>query len=167
MSKSLGNYIGLDETPENNYGKTMSIPDSAMRNWFELVTRWTPGRISALLASIERKDIHPMEAKKELAREIVAIFDGDEAADRAAAHFASVHQNRQQPRDIATRVLDRALPLVDLIVDAGFASSKSQARRLIRQGAVRLNDQRITNVETTLSSGGVLQVGKRHFIKLS
>ena len=166
MSKSVGNYIGLDETPENKFGKTMSIPDSALRNWFELVTRWTPGQINALLASIERKELHPMKAKKELAREIVAIFDGNEAADRAAAHFASVHQNRRQPRDIASRVLDRPLALVDIIFEAGFASSKSQARRLIQQGAVRFNDQRIADVETVLSSEGVLQVGKRHFMKL-
>jgi tyrosyl-tRNA synthetase len=167
MSKSTGNYVGIDETPENKYGKTMSIPDSAMRNWFELVTRWTPGQVRALLESVEKQALHPMEAKKKLAWEIVAALDGNEAADRAAIHFESVHQARQQPRGMDSWILDGAIGLVDLIYEAGFASSKSQARRLIQQGAVKFEGRRVIDVDAKLNSEGVLQVGKRLFMKIS
>jgi tyrosyl-tRNA synthetase len=168
MSKSLGNYVGVDELPEDKYGKTMSIPDEAMRNWFELVTRWTPGRIDALLGAVQRGETHPMEAKKQLAWEIVAVFDGDDAADRAAAHFARVHQRRKLPEKIETRALDEPVNIVDLIFDAGFAPSKSQARRLVQQRAVRLDGDVVSSIDTEVSPEGeqILQVGKRRFLRL-
>ena len=169
MGKSKGNYVGLTEPPEDKYGKTMSIPDSAMRNWFELVTRWAPEQINELLARVERAETHPMEAKKQLAWEIVSIFDGDDAAGRAAAHFERVHQERQLPEDMPTRVLTGPTNIVDIIYDAGFASSKSQARRLVQQGAVKLDGERLTSIEADIevTEQTVLQVGKRRFLTLS
>ncbi len=168
MSKSTGNYVGIDEAPEVKYGKTMSIPDSAMRNWFELVTRWKPDQINELLGAVERGEVHPMEAKKKLAWEIVSIFDGDEAADRAAAHFERVHQQRKLPENIPSHNLTGPTNIVDVIYDAGLARSKSEARRLVQQGAVRLDDERVTSIETEVGVRGeqVLQVGKRRFIRL-
>jgi len=166
MSKSTGNYVGIDEAPEDKYGKTMSIPDSAMRNWFELVTRWTPERIDELLAAVERGEVHPMEAKKKLAWEIVSIFDGDEAADEAAAHFERVHQQRELPKDMPTHSLAGPTNVVDIIHGAGFARSKSEARRLVQQGAVKLDGEQIASVEAEIKVGGVLQVGKRRFLQL-
>jgi len=168
MGKSKGNYVGLTESPEDKYGKTMSIPDSAMRNWFELVTRWTPEQINELLGAVERHEVHPMEAKKRLAWEIVSIFDGDETADRAAAHFERVHQKRKLPKDMPSRVLTSPINLVDIIYDAGFAPSKSQARRLVQQGAVKLDGERLTDIEADIAveEEKILQVGKRRFLKL-
>ncbi len=166
MGKSKGNYVGIDEAPEDKYGKTMSIPDTAMRNWFELVTRWTPEQINDLFDTVERGELHPMEAKKKLAWEIVSIFDGDEAADKAAAHFARVHQQRELPQDMPYRLLSGPTNVVDIIHDAGFAPSKSQARRLVQQGAVKLDGERITDIETDIESAGTLQVGKRRFLQL-
>jgi tyrosyl-tRNA synthetase len=168
MSKSTGNYIGIDEAPEDKYGKTMSIPDSAMRNWFELLTRWSQEQIDELLTAVEGDELHPMEAKKKLAWEIVSIFDGDEAADRAATHFARVHQQRKLPEDMPSRVLTGPTNVVDIIHDAGFAPSKSQARRLVQQGAVKLDGERIASIETEIEINGeqVLQVGKRRFLRL-
>ena len=170
MGKSKGNYVGIDEPPEDKYGKTMSIPDSAMRNWFELVTRWMPDQINELLDTVERGDLHPMEAKKKLAWEIVSIFDGDEAADQAAAHFTLVHQERRLPEDMLSRVLTGPTNIVNIIHDAGFAPSKSQARRLVQQGAVKLDGERITDIETEIDVESeeekVLQVGKRRFARL-
>jgi len=168
MSKSMGNYIGIDEAPEVKYGKTMSIPDSAMRNWFELVTRWTPAQIEALLEAVARGEMHPMEAKKQLAWEIVSIFDGDEAADRAAAHFERVHQQRKLPEDMPTQTLAGPTNVVDVVHAAGFARSKSEARRLVQQGAVKLDGERITSIEAEIDAEGerVLQVGKRRFLRL-
>jgi tyrosyl-tRNA synthetase len=166
MSKSTGNYVGIDEAPEDKYGKTMSIPDSAMRNWFELVTRWTPAQIDGLLEAMEQGEIHPMEAKKKLAWEIVSIFDGDEAAARAVAHFERVHQQRELPKDIPTHSLAGPTSVVDVIHGAGFARSKSAARRLVQQGAVRLDGEQIASIEAEIEAGGVLQVGKRRFLRL-
>jgi tyrosyl-tRNA synthetase len=168
MSKSTGNYVGIDEAPEDKYGKTMSIPDSAMRNWFELITRWTPEQIDELLAAVERGQVHPMEAKKKLALEIVSIFDGDKAADRAAAHFERVHQQRELPQDMSTHVLTGPTNVVDVIHGAGFARSKSEARRLVQQGAVKLDGERVSSIDVQIAVAdeGVLQVGKRRFLRL-
>ena len=168
MSKSTGNYIGVDEAPEEKYGKTMSIPDSAMRNWFELVTRWAPTRIDRLLERVERSETHPMAAKKELAREIVSIFDGDEAADRAAAEFERVHQERKLPDEMPARMLEGPTRVVEVIHTAGYARSKSEARRLVQQGAVKLDGVRVTSIEAEIDAGDehVLQVGKRRFLRL-
>ncbi len=168
MSKSTGNYVGIDEAPEDKYGKTMSIPDSAMRNWFELVTRWTPEQIDGLLSAVERGEMHPMEAKKQLAWEIVSIFDGDEAADRAAARFERVHQQRRLPEDMPVRALVGPTNVVDVIFDAGLARSKSAARRLVKQGAVKLDGERVASIEAEIEVDDqrVLQVGKRRFLRL-
>jgi len=169
MSKSTGNYVGIDEPPEVKYGKTMSIPDSAMHNWFELVTRWRPAQTNELLGAVEQGEVHPMEAKKQLAWEIVAMFDGDEAADRATAHFERVHQQRELPAEMPTHALAGPVRVVDVIFAAGFARSKSDARRLVQQGAVKLDGQPVSNIEAQVEAGAerVLQVGKRFFLRLT
>jgi tyrosyl-tRNA synthetase len=170
MSKSTGNYVGVDEPPEDKYGKTMSIPDSAMRNWSELLTRWTPDQIDDMLEAVEQGEVHPMEAKKQLAWEIVSIFDGDEAADEAAMHFKRVHQKRQLPEDMPTYPLAEPENVVDVIAAADLARSKSQARRLVQQGAVRTDGEKITDIGTDIEVDEgeevVLQVGKRRFIRV-
>jgi tyrosyl-tRNA synthetase len=139
-----------------------------MRNWFELVTRWKPQRIEELFAAVARGDVHPMDAKKQLAWEIVSIFDGDEAADKAAARFKRVHQQRQLPDDMPERHLPVPENVVDIIAGANLARSKSQARRLVQQGAVRLDGERIDDIDTDIAveDEAVLQVGKRRFVRL-
>jgi len=170
MSKSTGNYVGVDESPEDKYGKTMSLPDEAMRNWFELLTRWEPEQIDELLHAVEEGKIHPMEAKKQLAWEIVSIFDGDEAANRAAKHFERVHQQRKLPENIETVLLSEPKNVVDIIYDAEFTRSKSQARRLVQQGAVRLDGEKIKDVgadiEVEPGEEKIFRVGKRRFLRL-
>jgi tyrosyl-tRNA synthetase len=168
MSKSTGNYVGIDEGPEIKYGKTMSIPDEAMRNWFELVTRWDPVRIVGLFDGLESGDVHPMDVKKQLAWEIVSIFDGDEAAGAAAQRFERVHQKRELPKDMPLFGLSGPTKLVDIIFDAGLAPSKSQARRLVKQGAVRLAGERVVSADEIAEGDreAVLQVGKRFFLRL-
>jgi tyrosyl-tRNA synthetase len=168
MSKSIGNYVGLIDSPEDKYGKTMSIPDAAMRNWFELVTRWTPERIDDLLRAVERDEIHPMEVKKRLAWEIVSIFDGDDAADQAAAHFERVHQQRKLPEDIPSVVVAGPVNIIDIIYDAGLVRSKSEARRLVHQRAIKLDGEPIVSIEIDIqvTAAKVLQIGKRRFLQL-
>lgn len=167
MSKSIGNYIGITEPPEVMYGKIMSLPDEAMHNYFTLVTRWSPAEIARMEAEIADGTLHPMEAKKRLAWEIVDIFWGSAAADEAAAHFARVHQQRELPEDMPEHTLTAPVKLVDLLCTLGLASSKSNARRLIQQGGVRLDDERIDDIEALVNPGEhVLQVGKRNFVRL-
>ena len=168
MSKSTGNYVGVNEPANVKYGKTMSIPDAAMRNWFELLTRWAPERIEDVFDDMGAGKTHPMEVKKQLAWEIVSIFDGDEAADRAAARFERVHQRRKLPEEMPIYELRGPENVVDVIAAAELTPSKSQARRLVQQGAVRLDGERIEDIDTELSidEEAVLQIGKRRFLRL-
>jgi len=167
MSKSLGNYIGIDEPPEVMYGKVMSIPDEAMDNYFDLVTRWSPEEIARIKAGLADGSIHPRDAKMRLAWEIVDAFHGHEAADAAQEHFRTVFQRRELPPDMPVWELSGPVNIVDLIFEAGLSRSKSDARRLIQQGAVRLNDEPVTGIETTVEPHeGVLRVGKRRFLRL-
>jgi len=168
MSKSMGNYIGIDEPPEVMYGKVMSIPDEAMPNYFDLVTRWSPDEIARTNADLACGSLHPRDAKMRLAWEIVDSFHGHEAADAAQEHFRTVFQKRELPPDMPTREMDGPVNVVDLIFEAGMARSKSDARRLVKQGAVRLDGEQVTDIETLVEPGDVvLQVGKRRFLQLT
>ncbi|MCD4739403.1 MAG: tyrosine--tRNA ligase [Anaerolineae bacterium] len=167
MSKSLGNYIGISEPAEIMYGKVMSLPDEAMLNYFNLATRWTPSKIATLEKRLATGKLHPMQAKKELAWEITDIFHGSEATDKAAQRFARVHQRREKPENMPTFELREPMRLIDVIAEAELASSKSQARRLIQQGGVHLDDVQIKDIYATVEPGEqVLRVGKRRFLQL-
>ncbi len=168
MSKSTGNYIGIDEPPEQMYGKVMSIPDHAMSNYFNLVTRWTPAEIARIEADLKSGKLHPRDAKMKLAWEIVSIFHGDEAADAAEAHFRQVFQERELPPEMPTFTVSEPVNIVDLIAQTGLAKSKSAARRLIQQGGVRLNGDRVEDINAVIevADEAVLQVGRRKFVKL-
>jgi tyrosyl-tRNA synthetase len=168
MSKTTGNYVAIGEPPEEQYGKAMSIPDEAMANWFNLVTTWSPEDIRGLMASTEAGEIHPMDAKKRLADEIVRLFHGPEMASEARAHFERTVQGGKLPRHMPTQRVVGATGLLDLITGAGFASSNSEARRLVKQGGVRIDDETIDNPGHVVEPGPerILQVGKRRFLKL-
>ncbi len=168
MSKSTGNHIGISEAPEVMFGKAMSIPDSAMRNYADLVTRWSPDEIREKFAALERGELHPRDLKMQLAYEIVEIFHSHEAAEAAQDHFRTVFQQRELPSDMPTLRLLQPIGVLDLLTNAGLAPSKSEARRLVQQGGVKLNGERIDDFNFTIPSGGerVLQVGRRKFLKL-
>ncbi len=169
MSKSLGNHIAIELPPEDMYGKVMSLPDDVMITYFKLVTRYGPAQIAEIEAGLESGRLHPRDAKMDLAREIVSIFHGDEAAQDAEEHFKRVFQQRRLPAEMPEYRLVEPVKLVDLIAEAGLAPSKSQARRLIQQGGVRLDDERVTEIEAEVSPDGerILQVGKRKFLRLT
>ncbi len=168
MSKSAGNYIGINEPPEEMYGKVMSIPDEAMSNYFNLVTRWTPDQIAEIERALSSGELHPRDAKMKLAWEIVSIFHGDEAATRAEEHFKRVFQRRELPREMPTYRLSAPRNIVELLVETGLAKSKSEGRRLIQQGGVRLDGEPVTGIELVVEpkDGLVLQVGRRRFVRL-
>jgi len=167
MSKSIGNYIGVNEPPEEQYGKVMSLPDKLMLQYFSLVTRWLPHQVAAIEADLEQGRVHPMDAKKKLAWEIVDAFHGTEAADAAAAHFEQVHQAREFPADMPTFTLSEATNVVDLLVATKLCRSKSEARRVVEQGGVRLDGEPLNAADATIEPGeAVLQRGKRRFVRL-
>ena len=168
MSKSVGNYVGINEPPEEQYGKVMSVPDDAMPQYFRLVTRFEPSQIGRVEADLQAGRLHPRDAKMMLAREIVSIFHGDDAAARAEAHFKTVFQQRDLPPDMPEYLLKAPANIVDLICAAGLAPSKREARRLIEQGGVKLQGEALARVETIVEPGRpqVLQVGRRRFVRL-
>ncbi|MGB3905032.1 MAG: tyrosine--tRNA ligase [Anaerolineae bacterium] len=168
MSKSTGNYIGIDEPPEEMYGKVMSLPDHAMLDYYMLVTRFTPDQIASINQGLGDGSLHPRDVKMQLAREIVSIFHGDEAAGEAEHHFRTVFQERELPPQMPIYAVEGPTNVVEVIIASGLAKSKSEARRLIQQGGVRLNGEKVESIEAvvTVEKEAVLQVGKRKFTKL-
>ena len=166
MSKSTGNTIPILATPADMYGKIMSLPDSAMGAYLRLVTRWTPDEIVDRESRVASGTLHPRDAKMELAREIVAIYHGEASVASAEEHFKSVFQEHGLPEDMAEFRLDGPTGLMDLMVSAGLASSRSDARRLIQQSGVKLGGQTITEASALVEEPGVLQVGKRKFLRI-
>jgi len=168
MSKSTGNYIGISEPPEVQYGKVMSIPDEAMRNYCDLVTRWTPAQVEQFFAELSSGGLHPRDAKMQLAREIVDIFHGCEAAQAAEEHFRTVFQQQELPPDMPVFRLEAPTNVVELLVMTGLADSKSQARRLVEQKGVRLDGSEVDSIGRIIEPEPeqVLQVGRRRFLRL-
>jgi len=166
MSKTTGNTVNIDDPPSEMYGKVMSIPDSALLNFYTLVTRYGPDQIATVERGLADGTLHPMQAKKDLAYEIVSILHGDEAAALAADHFDRVFQSGQLPAEMPVHVLDAPLNVVDLLVQANLTRSKSEARRLVQQGGVRLDGEQIEDITHVVAAGGVLQVGKRKFVQV-
>jgi tyrosyl-tRNA synthetase len=169
MSKSTGNYIGIDEPPEQQYGKVMSIPDEAMPQYYRLVTRFEPPQIAQIETNLKSGRLHPRDAKMQLAREIVSIFHGNAAAAEAEEHFKTVFQQRELPPDMPQYVLSSPTNLVDLMSAACMVSSKREARRLIQQGGVKLDGEVVDSADTVVEPGQaeVLQVGRRRFVQLT
>ncbi|GGE19752.1 tyrosine--tRNA ligase [Marinithermofilum abyssi] len=174
MSKSLGNYIGINEEPNEIYGKAMSIPDELMLKYFELVTDLSLGELKELKAGLADGSIHPRDAKMRLARRLTAMYHGDEAAEEAEAHFKRVFQKRALPDEIpeveiaASELEEGRVWVVELLSKLKLVSSKGDARRMIKQGAVRINEEKVTdgNAHITVEDGMVVQVGKRKFAKV-
>ncbi|WP_197286161.1 tyrosine--tRNA ligase [Paenibacillus sp. FJAT-27812] len=174
MSKSLGNYIGIDEEPNEIYGKSMSIPDRLMYKYYELATDLSNEELAALKSGLEDGSVHPRDAKMQLAATFVRMYHGEEAAKAAENHFVTVFQQRALPDDIeevtvSTGDLENGqIRIVKLLTELGLQPTSSEARRSVQQGAVRINEEKISdvNADVTLHDGDVLQVGKRKFVKI-
>jgi tyrosyl-tRNA synthetase len=165
MSKSLGNYIGVTEPPEEMFGKVMSVSDALMWKYYELLTDMSVSEIETLKAKGE-----PMQAKMSLARRIVADFHSKSAAEEASRHFDSVIRKKEMPDEIPEKAVPAgAYSLSALLVSSGLASSRTEAKRLIEQAAVSIDGRRAAADETlnlTASGGLVLKVGKRKFVRI-
>jgi len=167
MGKSLGNYIGVDEDPKEMYGKVMSIPDDVMRQYFELLTEFSAEEIDALLSD----KTHPRDAKAALASHLVERYHSPDAAHKAAEEFDRVFRKGRMPEEIPSVPVSGDLAakgevgIIELLRAVELVSSNSEARRMIRQGAVSVDGERVTDIETrvAVADGTVVQVGKRKF----
>ncbi len=172
MSKSLGNYVGITETPTQMFGKLMSISDELMWSYYELVTDFAPAVIVRLREEVRTGVLHPMDAKMQLAHTIIAGFHGEEAARKASDEFRRVFRERQAPDEAPVRKVPRGEPkrLAILLVELALVASRSEAERLMKQGGVEINGERAADVkkELDLSKAGefLLRAGKKKFVRV-
>ena len=169
MSKSLGNAIGINTTPQDMYGKLMSIPDHAMPKYYRLLTRFHLDEVNDLIIKVESGTVHPRDAKMRLAAEITEIFHGEEGAKAAEEHFIRVFRQKKVPDNMPERIINEPIGLLNLIREVGFIKSNKEARRQIKQNAVKLDGETITDPHMTIEPADaprVLRVGKRKFLRL-
>ncbi len=166
MSKSTGNFIGLDEAPEEQYGKAMSIPDGALANYFQLATNLDRGDVVATIEGLANNERDPMTEKKRLARTIVTELHGEEAATQAEAHFERTVQRREEPEEMPEAAAHEGQPLIDVIVEAGAAPSRREARRLFDQGAVTVDGEAVGDGREPARVGSRVRVGKRRWLRI-
>ena len=159
MSKSLGNYIGLKETPEEIYGKTMKLPDGLTEKYLRLVSGLDPAARAAVTA------MKPRDAKAALARQLVKRLHGDDAAAAAEEDFNVKFRRREIPEDVRDHVATNPADLTATLVETGLAKSRGDARRLVEQGGVRVNGAKV-EIDATLRDGDVLQAGRRNFVRI-
>ncbi|TMG23119.1 MAG: tyrosine--tRNA ligase [Chloroflexi bacterium] len=159
MSKSLGNYIGVSEAPEQIYGKTMSIPDRLLEKYVRLTSGMPRAEMDEVLA------LKPRDAKAALAHRLVHRLHGEEAAARAEKDFETKFRRREMPEDVPERFVMDLEDVPGSLVEAGLARSRGDARRLIEQGGVRVNSEKI-GLDWKLRDGDVVQVGKRNFVRI-
>ena len=165
MSKSMGNHVPITTTPNDMFGKIMSIPDDSMPTYMRLVTRWDPVKIKEIEIKMESGDLHPRDAKMSLAFEVTSAFYGDGGAQAAKNDFVQKFQKKEIPDNISEYSLPASRNCLDVLVDSGLVSSNSEGRRMIKQNAVKLDGETIIDWNEDLKPG-VLQVGKRKFRKL-
>lgn len=167
MSKSLGNYIGVTDAPNDMFAKTLSISDELMWRWYELLSEKSTDEIANLKADVANGKAHPKAVKEALALEITARYNGEAAAKEAKAEFDRVHSQNQIPTEIAEFELKAGVWVVEALAACGLASSNSQARRDIAANAVSINQKKLSDEQLKLEVGEyILQVGKRKFAKL-
>lgn len=168
MSKSYDNHIGLRDAPEEIYGKTLSISDDMIEKWFLLAADSDEKTIKTVKDKLEKEKINPMKLKRELALKIVALYYDDDIAQKAESHFNTVVVGKEAPKDIPIYNLNTDKLIVEIIFESGILKSKGEARRMIKQGAVKLDGEPITDIYSKIDSKGekVLKIGKRRFLKI-
>ena len=168
MSKTLGNYIGIYESAKSKYQKVMEIPDELIVKYYTLLTDVSDEKIKEVKSKLKDENINPRDMKMDLAREIVSLYHTAEEVDQAEERFKMIFQMGQKPKDIDTINAEKEnFDLIQIVVDKGLVSSKSEFRRLLAQGGVKINDKKITKEEFLPKEGElVVQIGKKKFIKI-
>ena len=169
MSKSYGNDIGISDTANDMYGKTLSIPDEIILSWFTLAADAAAAVLEDVKNRLNDTSINPMDTKRELARKIVELYYDKEKAIEAENYFNNITVSKGIPEDIQEYHIEKEDLLVNVILDSGLLSSKSEARRMIKQSAVRIDDEVVEDIQLKLSPGKdrILKVGKRRFLKVT
>lgn len=170
MSKSYDNYIGIDDTPQDIFGRTLSIPDNLIYTYYELTTDATASELESIKKLLGNPENNPRDLKRALAKRLVTMYHSVEAANKAEAEFDKIFINKDIPDDIEEKeyLSNYKINILDLIVDVNFAPSRAEARRLVQQGGVSINGDKIENIneEIIINEQKILKVGKRKFIKL-
>ena len=171
MSKSLGNYVGITEDPKTMFGKIMSIPDELIAEYYYLILDVDDEKAKEIEESIKEGKVNPRDLKLELAKGIVEIFHGKDEAQKAYDNFFKVFSKRELPEEveelhIENFVTDGVVDIVNLLVSLNILPSKSEVKRLIEQGGLKINEERVTSFKVKVSNGDILRVGKKQFYKL-
>ena len=171
MSKSLDNYVGIDEDPKEMFGKIMSISDELMWRWFDLLSFKSTDEIAKLKAE-QAKGMNPRDIKIQLAKELIARFHDDESAELAEDNFINQFQKKNIPveiEELSITISEDSIPLTNLLKESGMTSSTSEAMRMIQQGAVRIDEEKVFDPKLLISAGtsAIYQVGKRKFKKIT
>ena len=166
MSKSLGNYIGVDESPNEIYGKVMALADNMIIQYFELLTDVPDSELADFRRQLAGNTINPMILKKRLAVELVTQLHGREEAVKADENFTKVFQNREMPEEITEFEVAADEDIRDIVTRANIAKSRSDANRLLQQGAISIDGVKINSSKTPYQNGNIIRVGKHHFIKV-
>ena len=169
MSKSLGNHIGLKDTPREMFGKIMSIPDTMMERYYRYVAAFPAKEIEPVLAGLKSGELHPREMKARLAQRIVSLFHSEKEGREASEEFDEIFKNKGLPDEVPTvKIKQKTIDIVSLLVTANLAASKSEARRLMEQGGVKIGHEKITDPKSVITIGDpfVLQCGKRKFSRI-
>jgi len=167
MSKSLGNYIALLDPPREMFGKVMSIPDELIVRYYRYATFASADQAHAMEQQLRDGSLHPRDAKALVAERLVARYHGEDAARHAREEFDRMFRHKEVPEEIETVPLQLPMPLVEVVVAAGLVPSKSEARRLIAQGGVYVNGERVTDHAAVLPRGEhIVKVGKRRFVRI-
>ncbi len=168
MGKSLGNFIAFDDKPEDKFGKIMSIPDSAILTYYSVSTMVSREELNRIKVQLDDPEVNPRDLKMELAWKVVELYDSAKDADRARDHFVKVFQEGDEPEDMPEVKVDKGCGLIDFMRENDFVKSGGEARRLIKQGGVRLDEEQVKDVNFSFDEKGefVLRVGKRKFVKV-
>ncbi|MEO8167852.1 MAG: tyrosine--tRNA ligase [bacterium] len=172
MSKSLDNYIGIDESPKEIFGKTLSIPDRLIYDYFVLATNVSRDELTEIREALDDKSKNPRDLKRRLARELVALYHSEASAQAAQDEFDRIFVNRELPDEIPElnlEVIGNSIPVIKLLTDTKLVASNGEARRMIEQGGVSVNSQKITDEKALIdiSAPAIVKVGKRKFLKVT
>ena len=170
MSKSYENYIAITDSPKEMYGKTMSIPDNLMETYFEFATDVQGSELTSIRKQLKDSSLNPRDLKRRLARDIVTLYHSDAAAESAEKEFDTIFVRDEVPEDMKTwHAAGNPIGILELLAESGLASSKRDARRLIEQGAVRVDGERVSEItaEIDVAEDRILKVGKRKFLKIT
>ncbi|MFA4845045.1 MAG: tyrosine--tRNA ligase [Patescibacteria group bacterium] len=167
MGKSEGNMITLGDSSDEMFGKVMSWTDGMIVGGFELLTDEPMEEVVAISKSLIREEVNPRDVKARLAREVVGFYHGEKEATAASERFDQLFQKKEKPEEILGVQIKGSMKISDLLVEVGFASSKSDARRLIDGGGVKVNDAVVEDAEMVVVSGALIQKGKRHFVRVT